>query len=116
MWPADVEIAKGTVMTNTQQQQDGMGKCYVVYVCMLLIYAIELFVTYRHPGAHEFLGTLLILAFIGAALGVLYFMNLASENRNAMIGFAVFTLFVLAAINYGWTDSFRILLGVPYAK
>jgi hypothetical protein len=43
-------------------------------------------------------------------------MNLASENRNAMIGFAVFTLFVLAAINYGWTDSFRILLGVPYAK
>jgi hypothetical protein len=56
------------------------------------------------------------LSFIGAALGVLYFMGLASENRSAMIGFAVFTLFVLAAINYSWTDSFRILLGVPYAK
>jgi heme/copper-type cytochrome/quinol oxidase subunit 4 len=103
-------------MTNAPEEQGGTGKYYVVYVCMLVIYAIELFVAYRHPGGPELLGTLLILSFIGAALGVLYFMRLASENRNAMIGFAVFTLFVLAAINYGWTDSFRILLGVPYAK
>jgi heme/copper-type cytochrome/quinol oxidase subunit 4 len=103
-------------MTNAPQQQSATGKYYVVYVCMLVISAIELLVAYRHPGVHELLGALLILSFIGAALGVLYFMGLASENRNAMIGFAVFTLFVLAAINYGWTDSFRILLGVPYAK
>ena len=103
-------------MTNVPLEQGGTGKYYVVYVCMLVISGIELLVTYRHPGAHELLGALLILSFIGAALGVLYFMRLASENRNAMIGFAVFTLFVLAAINYGWTDSFRILLGVPYAK
>jgi heme/copper-type cytochrome/quinol oxidase subunit 4 len=103
-------------MTNAPQVQSGTGKYYIVYVCMLLISAIELLVAYRHPGAHELLGALLILSFIGAALGVLYFMGLASENRNAMIGFAVFTLFVLAAINYSWTDSFRILLGVPFAK
>jgi heme/copper-type cytochrome/quinol oxidase subunit 4 len=103
-------------MTNAPEEQGGTGKYSVVYVCMLVIYAIELFVTYRHPGGRELLGTLLILAFIGAALGILYFMRLASENRNALIGFAVFTLFVLAAINYGWTDSFRILLGVPFAK
>jgi heme/copper-type cytochrome/quinol oxidase subunit 4 len=103
-------------MTNAAQVQSGIGKYYVVYVCLLVISAIELLVAYRRPGAHELLGALLILSFIGAALGVLYFMGLASENRNAMIGFAVFTLFVLAAINYGWTDSFRLLLGVPYAK
>jgi heme/copper-type cytochrome/quinol oxidase subunit 4 len=103
-------------MIKAQEEQGGTGKYYVVYVVMLLISAIEVFVAYRHPSGSEFLGALLILAFIGAALGVLYFMGLASENRNAMIGFCVFTLFVLAAINYGWTDSFRILLGVPYAK
>jgi len=103
-------------MTNAPPVQSGTGKYYIVYVCMLVIAGIELLVAYRHPGAHELLGALLILSFIGAALGVLYFMGLASENRNAIIGFAVFTLFVLAAINYGWTDSFRILLGVPYAK
>jgi heme/copper-type cytochrome/quinol oxidase subunit 4 len=103
-------------MTNAAEEQGGTGKYYVVYICMLLISAIELVVAFRHPSGGQFLGTLLILAFIGAALGVLYFMGLASENRNAIIGFAVFTLFVLAAINYGWTDSFRILLGVPFAK
>jgi heme/copper-type cytochrome/quinol oxidase subunit 4 len=103
-------------MIKAQEEQSGTGKYYVVYVCMLLISAIELFVAYRHPSGGQLLGTLLILAFIGAVLGVLYFMRLGSENRSAMIGFAVFTLFVLAAINYGWTDSFRILLGVPYAK
>jgi len=103
-------------MTNAPEEQSGTGKYYVVYVCMLVVVAIELFVAYRHPSGTQLLGSLLILAFIGAALGVLYFMRLASENRNAMIGFAVFTLFVLAAINYGWTDSFRILLGVPFAK
>ena len=103
-------------MTNAPQVQSGIGKYYVVYVCMLVISAIELFVAYHHPGGGQLLGTLLILAFIGAILGLLYFMGLASENRNAVIGFAVFTLFVLATINYGWTDSFRLLLGVPYAK
>lgn len=103
-------------MTNAPEAQSGTGKYYAVYVCMLVVAAIELFVAYRHPSGGQLLGTLLLLAFIGAALGVLYFMRLASENRNAIVGFAVFTLFVLAAINYGWTDSFRILLGVPFAK
>jgi heme/copper-type cytochrome/quinol oxidase subunit 4 len=103
-------------MTNAPEEQGGMRKYYVVYVCMLVISVIELFVAYHRSGGGQLLGTLLILAFIGAILAILYFMGLASENRNAVIGFAVFTLFVLATINYGWTDSFRLLLGVPYAK
>jgi hypothetical protein len=44
-----------------------------------------------HPpqivASTELFGTLLILAFIGAALGVLYFMNLASENNPYVKGF-----------------------------
>ena len=42
--------------------------------------------------------------------------GLASENHSSVVAFAVFTLFVLATINYGWPDSFRLLFGVPYAR
>jgi hypothetical protein len=43
-------------------------------------------------------------------------MNLATENHSFVLFIAVFTLFVLATINYGWTDSFRLLVGAPFAK
>ena len=96
-------------------EQVGAGKYYVAYILMLVAVGIEVTLAYRGGGSQLLVG-LLLLAFFGATLGVLYFMNLASENRNAILGFAVFTLFVLATINYSWTDSFRILLGAPFAK
>jgi heme/copper-type cytochrome/quinol oxidase subunit 4 len=101
---------------KTAEVHGGLGKYVVVYVCMLAIMGLELLIAYRHPGGSQLLASMLILAFIGAALGILYFMRLASENHNLIVAFAVFTLFVLATINYGWTDSFRILGGAPFAK
>jgi heme/copper-type cytochrome/quinol oxidase subunit 4 len=101
---------------STAGEQGGLGKYLVVYICMLVITAIELLIAYQHPSGGQLLVSMLLLAFIGAVLGVLYFMGLGSENHRAIVAFAVFTLFVLATINYGWTDSFRILLGAPYAK
>jgi heme/copper-type cytochrome/quinol oxidase subunit 4 len=56
------------------------------------------------------------LAIIEALLGVLFFMHLAAEKPSFILFVAVFTLFVLATINYGWTDSFRLLVGAPFAK
>jgi heme/copper-type cytochrome/quinol oxidase subunit 4 len=101
---------------ETAQAQSGLGKYVGVYACMLLITALETFITYRHPSSTQLLVSSLLLAFIGAALGILFFMGLAAENRPLIVGFSIFTLFVLAALTYGWTDSFRILLGVPFAK
>jgi uncharacterized membrane protein YfcA len=83
---------------------------------MLAIAAIELVIAYHPPRGGQLLASMLVLSFIGAFLGVLIFMRLASEKRTLVIAFAVFTLFVLATINYGWTDSFRILYGAPFTK
>jgi heme/copper-type cytochrome/quinol oxidase subunit 4 len=58
----------------------------------------------------------LILAFFTAILGIMYFMHLASENHAAIVAFTVFSAFVLAATTYGWSDSFRLLFGAPFAK
>ena len=101
---------------STTVEQGGMGKYVVVYIGMLVITAIELLIAYRHPSGGHLLVSMLLFAFVGALLGVLYFMGLGSENHSSIVAFAVFTLFVLATINYGWTDSFRILNGAPFTR
>jgi heme/copper-type cytochrome/quinol oxidase subunit 4 len=101
---------------STAQAQDGIGKYLVVYICMLVLSAIELMIAYGHASGGHLLVSMLLPAFIGAVLGVVYFMGLGSENQKAILAFCVFTLFVLATINYGWTDSFRLLLGAPFSK
>ena len=97
-------------------EQGGIGKYVVIYIAMLVIAVIELLIASSHPTGGHLLVSMLLCAFLGALLGVLYFMGLGSENHSAIVAFAVFTLFVLATINYGWTDSFRILTGAPFAK
>ncbi len=101
---------------STAEEQDALGKYVVVYFCMLVIAAIELVIAYHPPSGGQLLASMLLLAFIGALLGVLVFMRLGTERRTLIIAFAVFTLFVLATINYGWTDSFRLLHGAPFSK
>lgn len=101
---------------SSAEGQGASGKYLVVYFCMLVIVAIELVIAYHPPSGAQLLASMLLLAFTGALLGVLVFMRLGAERRTLIVAFAVFTLFVLATINYGWTDSFRLLHGAPWAK
>jgi caa(3)-type oxidase subunit IV len=101
---------------NAAEKQSGVGKYFVVYLCMLAIPALEAVVAYQHIGGSQMLLGMLSLAIIGALLGVVFFMHLATEKPRFILFVAIFTLFVLATINYGWTDSFRLLVGAPFAK
>ena len=101
---------------NAAEKQSGVGKYLVVYLCMLAIPALEVVVAYQHIGGSQMLLSMVSLAVIEALLGVLFFMHLAAEKPSFILFVAVFTLFVLATINYGWTDSFRLLVGAPFAK
>lgn len=101
---------------STAGEEGGLGKYIVVYICMLVITGIELAIASSHLTGGPLLASMLVLAFIGALLGVLVFMRLGSEKHALIAAVAIFTLFVLATINYGWTDSFRILLGAPFSK
>jgi len=43
-------------------------------------------------------------------------MHLGAEKRGFLLFVAVFTIFVLLTLQYGWTDSYRMVTGAPFSK
>ena len=91
-------------------QTHGIGKYVVVYVSLLVVVALQFFIGYQNIAGPQLVVRMLTFAVIESILVVFFLMNLSSEKRNFFRFVAFFTLFVLAAMNYIWTDSFRLLL------
>jgi len=100
---------------QTVEKQRGIGKYLIVYLCMLVISAIEVAIAYRHIDGVQMVAQMMALVILSAGLGIMFFMNLAMEKRSMIIAAAIFALFVLGTINYGWTDSFRLVSGAPFS-
>jgi caa(3)-type oxidase subunit IV len=104
-------------MANSEAHKDsGMGKDVVVYLCILALAAIQFVIAYQNIDGSQMFVRMLIVAVIEAGLALLFFMHLWSEKRVFMWASGFITIFVLLAMQYGWTDSFRISNGVPWAK
>lgn len=97
------------------RKNSGMGKDLVVYLCILALAGLQFVIAYQNISASQMFVRMLSVAVIEAALALLFFMHL-SENRGLLWFVAIFTIFVLLAMQYGWTDSFRLSDGVPWAK
>jgi len=102
-------------MAVAEQHKSGVGKYMVVYLCILAIAALQFVIAYSAITASQMFTRMLFLAVIEAALALLYFMHLA-DNHGLLWFVVIFTVFVLLAMQYGWTDSFRALGGAPWAK
>jgi heme/copper-type cytochrome/quinol oxidase subunit 4 len=100
--------------TAEAHKNSGMGKDLVVYLCILALAGIQFVIAYQDISASQMLVRMLIVAIVEAALALLFFMHLW-ENRGLLWFFVIFTVFVLLAMQYGWTDSFRLSNGVPWA-
>jgi caa(3)-type oxidase subunit IV len=103
-------------MTMAQEHRSSTGKYVVVYVCILVIAALQFVVAYSAISGPQMFTRMLILAIVEAALAVLFFMHLWVESRGLLWFVVIFTVFVLLAMQYGWTDSFRLVGGAPWAK
>lgn len=88
----------------------GTGKYVVVYVCLLVLTAAQFFIGYQHISGSQLAVRMLTFGVIETILVVFFWMNLGSEKKNLIQFVVFFTLFVLATMNYIWTDSFRLLL------
>jgi cytochrome c oxidase subunit IV len=95
-------------MTTAEGQ--GVKKYVAVYVALLVITALQFAIGYKNIEGSQMAVRFLTFAVIETILVVLFLMNLGSEKPVFVKFFVYFMLFVLATMNYVWTDSFRLLL------
>jgi heme/copper-type cytochrome/quinol oxidase subunit 4 len=88
----------------------------IIYVCILAIAGLQFVLAYSNLDPSQMFTRMLILACVEASLAVLFFLHLWVDNRGLLWFVSVSTIFVLLAMQYGWTDSYRLLNGVPWAK
>src|SRR6202047_5450785 len=96
---------------TTAENNGGTKRDLIVYVCLLVLAGIPFVIAYQDISASQMFVRMLIVAIVEAALALLFFMHLW-ENRGLLWFFVIFTVFVLLAMQYGWTDSFRLSTGV----
>jgi heme/copper-type cytochrome/quinol oxidase subunit 4 len=72
-------------------------------------------IAYSNISASQMFTRMLFLAIVEAGLALLFFMHL-TDNHGLLWFVVIFTVFVLLAMQYGWTDSFRLSDGVQWAK
>lgn len=102
-------------MATAEGHRSNVGKYVTVYVIMLVIAALQFVIAYSDISGGQMFARMLGLAVIEGALALLFFMHLA-DNRGLRWFVLVFTVAVLLGMQYGWTDSFRLVDGVPWAK
>src|SRR5580704_13134483 len=100
-------------MATADGQKSRTGKDVVVYFCILAIAAVQFVIAYSNITTEQMFARMLLLAIIEAALALLFFMHLA-DNRGLKWFVVIFTVAVVLGMQYGWTDSFRLLDGAPW--
>jgi caa(3)-type oxidase subunit IV len=101
--------------TAETHKNSGVGKDLIVYVCLLVLAAIQFVIAYQDISVSQMFVRMLTVAMVEGLLALLFFMHL-SENRGLRWFVLVFTVAVILGMQYGWTDSFRLSNGVPWAR
>ncbi|MGA2334902.1 MAG: cytochrome C oxidase subunit IV family protein [Terriglobales bacterium] len=102
--------------TAEAHKSDGIGKDLVVYVCLLALAGLQFVIAYQKIDASQMFWRMLTVSCVEAGLAMLFFMHLWSEKRTFLWFVLIFTISVLLGMQYGWTDSFRMLIGAPFSK
>ncbi len=101
--------------TTELHRSSGIKRDAAVYVCLLVLAAIQFVIAHQDISASQMFVRMLTVAIVEAGLALLYSMHL-SENRGLKWFVLIFTVAVILGMQYGWTDSFRLSNGVPWAK
>jgi caa(3)-type oxidase subunit IV len=102
--------------TADASKSAGMGKDLIVYACLLALAGFQFLIAFQNIDTGQMLVRMLAVAIVEAGLALMFFMHLGSEKRGFALFVVVFTVFVLLAMQYGWTDSTRMVVGAPFSK
>jgi cytochrome c oxidase subunit IV len=106
-----------TTTAAAKHESGGLGKDLIVYVCLLVLAGLQFVIAYQNIDPAQMLTRMLVVACVEAGLAQLFFMHLWSEKRVFLWFVVIFTVSVLLGMQYGWTDSFRMLMGAaPYSR
>jgi heme/copper-type cytochrome/quinol oxidase subunit 4 len=86
-----------------------MKRYVVVWLGLLAIVALEVLLTLMRLPTGRLLAGLLVLAFIVAALGLMYFMHLRYERRSFTWSLILAVLVTVLLMDHVWFDAFRLL-------
>ena len=95
---------------------DSVGKYYAIYVCLLILAAIQFYIASLHLDTSAAFARMLFVAIVEAGIAVMFFMHLWAEKRGFLLFVAIFTISVLLGMQYGWTDSSRMVVGAPFSS
>lgn len=87
----------------------------MVYLVILILAGVQFVIVYQHIDGAQMFARMFLIALTEAGLALMFFMHLWEEKRGLLLFVAIFTVFVVAALQYGWPDSFRMLVGAPGA-
>ena len=102
--------------TADEHKSNGIGKDLIVYVCLLALAGVQFVIAYQNIDASQMFTRMLVVAIVEAGLAMLFFMHLWSEKRAFLWFVVIFTVSVLLGMQYGWTDSSRMVTGAPFSK
>ena len=102
--------------TAKQHRSNGIGKDLAIYVCLLILAGFQFVIAYQNISASQMLTRMLAVGCIEAGLAALFFMHLWTEKRAFLLFVAIFTIAVLLGMQYGWTDSSRMVVGAPFSS
>jgi heme/copper-type cytochrome/quinol oxidase subunit 4 len=108
-------------MEDLTKQQEGGAASYggslsrylIVYVCILALAGLQFVLAYQNVTVLSMIFRMFAVALAEAGLAVIFFMHLGSENRTFVAWVAIVTLVVFAALQYSWTDSYRMERDAP---
>ena len=95
---------------------DPLGRYLLIYACILILAGAQFLIAYSHIDSEAMFARMLFVAIAEAGLAVLFFMHLWAERRGFLLFVMIFTIFVTLAMQYGWTDSYRMHFGAPYTE